>query len=269
MAASRYGRLGADDGDTTDTDVDLVYLTEMSAADTDGETSLDARFLHSINAPARMAAPARLPPRVAANKHIYVMFMTPRRQGMRASSSVRDYLVNDVLPYVVRCDFVHAELVFGGDPPSTLISAMNTDGVTFVDQKRYSPAEYPVVFDIELTASRYAEALQFAQRMLVGKRYDTTYFYFYVCIGILGMQCNNAARATTYTCVSVVAAILAMIGIGDPETQAYLRADKNITADHLFDILDRAYSRNLHISKQIERVVKLASPPPELRLVRQ
>ncbi len=263
---ARYGRL--DDGDTTDTDVDLVYVTEMSAADTDAELSNDSRFMRAVSGPSRMATSFRPPVRVHENKHIYVMFMQPRRKGMRASASVRDYLVNDVLPYVVHCDYVHAELVFGGENPTTLISAMNTDGVTFVDQKKYSPDEYPVVFDIEMTAARHAEALQFAQRMLVGRKYDATYFYCYACIGIGGMQCNRESRATTYTCVSAVAAVLAKIGIGDAETQEYMRSDRNITADHLYDIMDRAYARELHINQQIERVIKLDGPPPELRLER-
>ncbi len=264
--SARYGRL--DDGDTTDTDLELMYVTEVSAADTDAELSTDSRFRRAVSGPARMAAPFRPPVKVRENQHIYIMFMQPRRRGMRASSSVRDYLVNDVLPYMVKCEYVHAELVFGGENPTTLVSAMNTDGVTFVDQKRYSPDEYPVVFDIEMTAARFAEAFQFAQRMLVGQKYDSTYFYCYVCIGLAGMSCNSVERATTYTCISAVAAMLAKIGIGDTDTQAYMRSDKNITADHLFDIMDRAYSRQLHISQQIECVTKLEGPPPELRLER-
>lgn len=264
--AHRYAAF-VDDGGDTDTDVDLIYFTEAST-DAGGDT--DSEYARMTARPPPRSLPlgvnfvAQCMPH-AKNAKIYVMFMQARRAGLRGALSCRDYLVNDVMPHVTRCEFVHAELVFG-QHRTTVVSAMNTNGVTFVENKRYTPEDYPVVFEIEVSERKYAQTFEFVEKYMAGRGYDTTYFYLFCCIGMLGMTCNLERRADRFTCAAAVAAILSMVGIGDSAQRTELRTNKNITAEGLYNVMDAAYAGKLLISKTITCIRKLDGPPQEMQL---
>lgn len=275
---ARYDRL-SDELDEGDTDVDIMYFSEActdTQLDTDSEHGASQRAHRSMSLPLRTNSHGHNA-RPPGNKRLCVMFMRARRQGMRAALSVRDYLVNDVLPFATNCEYVHAELVFSDEnlvdshgqrvTHTTLTSAMNLGGVTWVDNKLYLPDEYPVVFEIEVNAGKYDNVKRFAQTFLVAKQYDTTYFYCFCCIGLLGMHCRDAERVNRYTCTSLLAAMLAAIGIGDATGRDRLHNDKNITADQLFHIMTTAYEGLCPISANIDCIRLLEGPPERLRLV--
>lgn len=256
---------------TDSDDPDGMEFAYFTAVSTDAGSGVESDY-------SRARAPARTFPRVppvpeprapptprAPNGKVYVMFMVAQRRGVRGAASFRDYLVNDVLPYFSSSEYVHVELVFGGPPSASFLSAMNTRGVIFVDNKKYSPAEYPTVFELEMCPRKYARVLAFAES-LAGSPYDAHYFYLYCCIGVLGMGCALAGRTGTYTCAAAVAAVLARIGIGDEHTRCRLCADKNATAQQLLALMDAAYGGELHISTSVRGIRRLDAPPPELVL---
>lgn len=254
-----------DIGDDAGTDADIVYFTEASAGDTDLDQSTSARFDRAVSLPLRMNATRHPPPPVVKNKRIYVMFMRARRQGARAALSFRDYLVNDVLPQVTDCEYVHTEVVFGDDH-LTISSAMNEDGITFTENKLYLQSEYPVVYEIEVGAHKYNHTLDFTRNLLINGRYDKLYFYLFCCIGILGIPCNLSSRDGKFTCAAAVATVLSVLGIGDNATREQLRKNKNITADQLEQIMDKVFGGVLPISQNIVCIRKLDGPPFAFRL---
>lgn len=273
MATKRYAAFEGDDAlaatDSDDPDgMEFAYFTSVSGG-SDIESDYSAAHarhpprVFSLAPPAPVARPATAP--VAPNKKVYVMFMIAQRRGVRGAASFRDYLVNDVLPYFSSSEYVHVELVFGEGEPAAFLSAMNTNGVIFVDNKKYSPTEYPTVFEIEMCASKYDRVLAFAEGM-AGMPYDTHYFYLYCCIGMLGMDCALESRTGAFTCAAAVATVLARIGIGDEHIRRRLCADKNATAEQLLALMNAAYARELHISTSVKCIRKLDAPPHELIL---
>jgi len=259
-----------DAGTMTDSDdPDAMEFAYFTSASTDGGTDVESDYsrarrppLPSSLAPS-VSAPARAP--VTPNKKIYVMFMVAQRRGVRSAASFRDYLVNDVLPYFSGTEYVHTELVFADEQTESFLSAMNTRGVIFVENKKYSAAEYPIVFEIEMCARKYARVHEFAESM-AGQPYDELYFYMYCCIGVLGMDCALQSRANKFTCAAAVAAVLARIGIGEEAVRRRLCTDKNITAEHLLTLMQTAYSGELRVSTSVRCIRCLDAPPPELTL---
>lgn len=195
--------------------------------------------------------------------HIYVMFKKVAGKN-QTSSNCNEYLVNNIQPILVKNEYTHVELFFCNHN-TVFVSAMNLNGVTFVDNKKYIPGEYTEIFDIELSSGKYGMALDYAQRVLAGREYDDWYYYCF-CFIACGMTCNWETRQETHTCASAVASVLTYVGIGDNDTRSMMLSNKNITPDEVHHLMKNATDGIIPISKRIVGITKRSSPADEFLL---
>lgn len=164
----------------------------------------------------------------------------------------REYIAVDCQSYMLRQDYMHVELCFMDSPHegknASFSSGADTNGVTFIYNKKYDPEVYKEIWDLNVTEKRYNQAYDDAMDM-VGLKYDQAFvwcFLFQDCI-------PRVWRDGRYTCASAVAVLLAKIGIGDDQWRVRLREDKNIMVDTLHQLIVDAYHgvQGVSISNQI------------------
>lgn len=240
------------------------YTRNVKSIETEFENSdhelarkldIDYNYLKAWKEP----PPIKHTPDIPKTKCIKVMFMQPPMDSGNRSrtQSCREYMAVDCQTYMLRQTFMHVELCFVESPydgkNASFSSAADTDGVTFVYNKKYDPEFYKEIWDIQVTQSRYDRAYMVA-RDLVGKKYDYAFIWCFIFQHCLP-QCTRKDR---YTCSFIVATLLATIGIGDDAIRHRLTTDNNLMADDIYNIIRDAYNgvNNIPISNQIICIMK-------------
>jgi hypothetical protein len=195
--------------------------------------------------------------------HIYVLFKRVASKS-KTPANCNQYLVNNIQPLLVNNKFSHVEMFFCNHN-TVFVSAMNLNGVTFIENKKYIPGEYTDIFDIEISAGKYGMALDYARKVLGGREYDDWFYYCFCCIAC-NMSCNWESRRETHTCSSAVAALLTYVGIGANDTRAMMLANKNITPDEVYHLMKSATDGLIPISKRIVGIEMINAPADEFLL---
>ncbi len=196
-------------------------------------------------------------------KNIMVLFMSPALDSSTRTrtKSCREYLAVDCQAYVLQQTYIHVELCFigssNGGMNASFGSGADTNGVTFLYNKRYDPASYTEVWSISMTKERFDLAYHQAEKM-VGMKYDYGKVYCYMVHCCIPQWYHE----DKYTCASAVGKILADIGIGSDSTRAWLRTNKDIMCDDLQGLLWHASQgdEQMEVSCAIHGINKCVLP---------
>lgn len=190
-------------------------------------------------------------------KLIKVMFMsapldTERRMMTR---SCTEYLAVDCNAQFLG-EYIHCEICFVDIETkpvrknASFSSSSGTKGVTFIFNKQYSLDKYKAIWDICVTQKRFDLVYKEAEKMVASRyEYDLAAVYcfpFYSCV-------PERYKTHRHTCATACAQLLAKVGIGSDKYREYLRTDRSIMVDDLYEALRATYEAHpgMVVSKEI------------------